>query len=496
MSYEKYFDKFIENDNESVIQYIPNADAKRFLYENAPRLFCPDETIEETFAFRTFTMRKHIHKAEDGYMITEFLTRERLPWASENKTINAPLTHHLNEFRWLKCSDMFLDYVSYHIKGAGSKYQSGRAFAYHAPALRAIYDFCITTKNEDYLKENALHLEEYFKTWQALHGTGTGLYWSVDDREGTEYTISGTTSTLKALRGIRPLFNACMYADGVALSKIFALVGDEKKAELYGECAENIKALINERLWDGDFYKAVHPLSEEDLEGPITTADIPKGHDAREIMGYLPYAYSIPPKDRCAPLKYLKDESVFSAPMGFATADMSNPRFLYYTDRDCVWNGHVWPFATSYTVNAVIEALESYPDSDLSCSDLLGFIKKYAEMHYSYEDGRKINFIDEVMEHDRLSWFAREKGKRGYVIPGGQERGKDYNHSTFIDLVLRGLCGIGTEGDALTVKPRVKGLWKWFKIENLTVRKNTYTVYYDEDGTHFGKGVGVSLEKA
>ena len=237
-------------------------------------------------------------------------------------------------------------------------------------------------------------------------------------------------------------------------------------------------------------------MNEDDIERPLTTADIPKGHDAREIMGYRPYAFGIPPKDRCEPLKYLKDDSVFSAPMGFATADMSNPRFLYYTDRDCVWNGHVWPFATSYTVNALINVLDNYTQDIISNSDLLGFIRKYAEMHYSYEDGRKINFIDEVMEHDRLSWFAREKGKRGFVIPGGQERGKDYNHSTFIDLVLRGLCGVYAEGDTLTVRPRIKGLWSWFKIENLTVKNNTYTVYYDEDGSHFGKGVGVIVEKA
>ena len=51
MTYEKYFDKFIKNDNESVIQYIPNSDAKDFLYENAPRLFCPDEVVEETFVY-------------------------------------------------------------------------------------------------------------------------------------------------------------------------------------------------------------------------------------------------------------------------------------------------------------------------------------------------------------------------------------------------------------------------------------------------------------
>jgi hypothetical protein len=56
MKYFEYIQAFIENDEEDVIQHIPNAEAQAFLLENAPRLYCPDPVIEETFAFRTFTM--------------------------------------------------------------------------------------------------------------------------------------------------------------------------------------------------------------------------------------------------------------------------------------------------------------------------------------------------------------------------------------------------------------------------------------------------------
>ena len=46
----------------------------------------------------------------------------------------------------------------------------------------------------------------------------------------------------------------------------------------------------------------------------------------------------------------------------------------------------------------------------------------------------------------------------------------------------------------LTVEPRIVGIWRWFKIENLTICRKTYTVYYDEDGSVFGKGAGVIIE--
>ena len=119
-------------------------------------------------------------------------------------------------------------------------------------------------------------------------------------------------------------------------------------------------------------------------------------------------------------------------------------------------------------------------------------------MHYIEKDGKTINWIDEVMHPDKLEWTSRTILKNlGWLNnKGGYERGKDYNHSTFIDLVLRGLIGIDVNATTLTVNPRVKGIWKWFKIENLTFKKKTYTVYYDEDGCKFNKGVGVIIEKA
>ena len=176
MNYEKYFDKFNANDPELFPTLIKNCAAKEFLRENAPRLYCPDEVIEETFAFRTWTMRKHIKLTEAGYVITEFLPD--VSWAGKYNTINCPLFHHLREFRWLKSADDYLDYITFFTRGEGAKY------SYHNPALAAMYDYCILTKNEDYLIRNVDAFEEYFDGWAENHLTDNGLYWSIDDREG------------------------------------------------------------------------------------------------------------------------------------------------------------------------------------------------------------------------------------------------------------------------------------------------------------------------
>ena len=119
-------------------------------------------------------------------------------------------------------------------------------------------------------------------------------------------------------------------------------------------------------------------------------------------------------------------------------------------------------------------------------------------MHYLMEDGKRINFIDEAMMPDEYVWVVRERLKAEDYVPserGGKLRGKDYNHSTFIDHVLRGLLGIDDKGETLKAEVRIVGIWKWFKLENLSFRKNKYNLYYDEDGTVFNKGRGVIVEK-
>ena len=57
------------------------------------------------------------------------------------------------------------------------------------------------------------------------------------------------------------------------------------------------------------------------------------------------------------------------------------------------------------------------------------------------------------------------------------------------------VVGIDPCADELTVNPKIRGLWKWFALENITFKGQSYNVYYDEDGDAFGKGKGVIIEK-
>ena len=76
---------------------------------------------------------------------------------------------------------------------------------------------------------------------------------------------------------------------------------------------------------------------------------------------------------------------------------------------------------------------------------------------------------------------------------GGKERGKDYNHSTFVDLVISGLVGARTDKEILEVEPAIPDGWDYFRLENLEYKGRLYTVTYDKDGSKYGCGKGIVI---
>ena len=76
---------------------------------------------------------------------------------------------------------------------------------------------------------------------------------------------------------------------------------------------------------------------------------------------------------------------------------------------------------------------------------------------YSQRDEDGSPYVDENMHPDTGVWLARsilrEWGRKD------MERGRHYNHSAFIDLVLRGIVGIvPSSGDTLRIAPLGKSL--------------------------------------
>lgn len=480
-----YVDIFNADDEEIYKNYIDNAHAYEWLKNEIPLFECPDEDVERAYYFRWWTFRKHVKSTAEGFVVTEFLPD--VPWSGRYNVINAPNGHHMYEGRWLKNADTYLtQYADVYFNDSENAHKYSTWFI---DGLWALYSVVGKLDIDSVLSKACA----YYEKWEDTHLTDIGAFWSIDDRDAMECSISGTTEDGRAIRGIRPTLNSYMCGDALAIARLALLANRKDIADKYLNKHENLKAFINGKLWCDGFYRAFHYENNE----YATAFDTPRYKSIREEIGYIPWMFNIPPKGREDVFSLLNDENCFYTPYGIASADKSHKRFLYEKNHECLWNGYVWPYATSQTLTALKNVIKNYGRTDFE-DTYSRLLVQYAKSHNRItESGKKVCWIDEVRHPLRDEWSSRQLLKEwGWrEDKGGYERGKDYNHSTFCDLIISGLVGVNTENETLTVTPTVPEEWNWFKLSNLSYRGSTYTVIYDRDGSKYGGAKGISIIK-
>ncbi len=473
MCLERYVTEFNVADHEYYQNDIDNAHALEWLQNEIPLLECPDEDIERTYYFRWWVYRKHIKKTPEGYMVTEFLPE--VPWSGKYNLINAAVGHHIMEGRWLKHADKYLkDYIYFFLNNQeeGMRYSSW--------LLWAAKEFQMITGSlqiSDFLKKAI----PYYSAWEKARKTECGLFWSVDDRDAMEFSISGTRNG-KMLKGIRPTLNSYMYGDAMAIYLLSEQCG--QALDEFRSKAEDICQKMWKLLWKDDFFRAWHP--ENGIFSDTNNRNLEKA--PRELIGYIPWYFGMPKQGHERVFLYLEDPKIFSTKFGITTADQSHPEFLFHSEHECLWNGYIWPFATAQTLTALIQAAEA--DRKIYGGIFCRLLRQYAKQHsLTLQNGKKIMWIDEVRSPYEDVWFSREKLKEcGWPKEkGGYERGKDYNHSTFCDLVITGLAGVRVKNNTVFFRPMLPETWQYFRLDNLNVLGDSYQITYDKNGEKYGK---------
>jgi len=484
--FSDYVHKFNKNDEETIKQVIDNGHVLEWMKAHVPVFECPDKTIEETYYFRWWVFRKHIKQTPEGIIFTEFLPD--VPWAGPFNSINSACGHHIAEARWLRNGNKYTDnYIRFWFQG------SGDVFSYSCWIVWAVYEYCLTIGNFGIAKELLHDFVGFYEKIEKTHMTRYGLFWSYDDRDAMEMSISGS--------GLRPTLNSYMYANAYAVSQIAAQTGETEIVELYAQKASNLLKNINQYLWDelAGFFKVI-PMENKDSQSvELNLLKIPSAENVREEIGYIPWSYNIANNDKDIAWKYLMDKKHFGAEFGPLTAERVHPDTLKpNSSHECLWNGPSWPFATTQTINSMICLLKRRDCDHLNKNDFMELIKMYSSCHYrENEQGKKINWLDENLDPDNGEWLSRKilKASGWPSHKGGYERGKDYNHSGFCDLIIRGVCGISIgNDDVLGIDPLLpQGMWEYFCLGGLPYKKHIITIIYDMNGEKNKKGKGLSI---
>lgn len=241
-----------------------------------------------------------------------------------------------------------------------------------------------------------------------------------------------------------------------------------------------------------------------------------------ELLAYMPFYYSLPsaalPANGAsgrligtgapfakfgAPMwPRLFDDKYFQGPWGLRTAAFDHPCYNYsYAHADC-WNGPSWPYATARVLTSAANVLGDYPaQSVLNIEKYFALLLQYAQQHTkstAFNDTASplgSGHVFEVIHPDLGYWINRWTMYEKKPQPSYKDVGDDYNHSTFLDLILSGLFGLrGAATDtSVSINPLIPSSVTHCAADHIGYRGHMLAIVWDADGTHYGKGTGLML---
>ena len=260
-----------------------------------------------------------------------------------------------------------------------------------------------------------------------------------------------------------------MFGNASALAYINNIYGDADKASIYQAKADTLRQLIETHLWNEK------DLFFETLRGD-TLAQV------REAIGYIPWYFNLPTvaSEYDVAWQQLLDEQGFSAPYGLTTAERRHPQFRSHGVGKCEWDGAIWPFATSQTLTA----LANYLNNLSVQKDMENAFFRQMKLYTESQHHRGRPYIGEYLDETTGAWLM-----------GDRERSRYYNHSTYNDLIITGICGLRPQADgSIVVNPLMpKDKWSYFCLDGINYRGHTLTILWDADGQHYHQGRGLTI---
>ncbi len=455
-----YAERFNAMEDENIIQAIPNSESSQWMEQNIPLFECPQHNFEELFYYRWWTLRKHIKETPVGYGMTEFLVNRS--YADKYNLIACAIGHHIYESRWLHNQEYLNQIIHTWYRGNEGK-PMAKMTKFSSWNPNAVWNRYLVNTDKAYLSDLYTDLKAEYAYWEETHRLSNGLYWQGDVQDGMEESISGGRKKQYA----RPTINSYMYGNAKALAEVARLLDNKADEQLYEQKAAEIKELIYTKLWN-------------DEHGFFETLRGDERSNVREAIGYIPWYFNLPEKQHENAWLQINDKEGFDAPYGLTTAERRHPEFRTHGVGRCEWDGAIWPFASSQTLTALANYLNTEQEHVVTSESYFRHMELYVEsMHHR---GRPYigEYLDEVT---------------GYWLKGDQERARYYNHSTFNDLMITGLMGLRPRADrTLEVNPLIpEGKWDWCCLDNVLYHGHIITILWDKYGTHYHQGKGLTL---
>jgi hypothetical protein len=466
-------------DHDKLAKEYFNEDAQWYL-KDIPFFECSDKKIEQVYYYRWKMYKAHIrYVGDNSYVITEFINHvawDRDPYC----TINAATMHHIYEGRWIKDPKYMDSYINY-------MYQDGGNNRHYSESIAdASYARFLVNMDSSFLFKQLDSMIRMYNEWGDHFDSAKNLYYIPAMPDATEYTIasidaSGGKDGFDDGEAYRPTINSYMYANALAIARIAAMKGDPATSKEYFKKAANLKANVENSLWNKFLQHFTDRFKVSNQY--VHYWDFIRG---RELAGFIPWYFNLPDDSPTfnAAWKHATDTSELLGKYGLRTNEPSYQyyfkQFVYYMgQRGSQWNGPSWPYQTSQVLTGMANFLNNYKQDVLSVSDYLHVLKQFTNQHF-LPNGKS----DLVENYD-----PNLGGPIVYYYWSNH-----YNHSSYNNLIITGLCGIRpSKGDTLVINPLVDSSIRYFCLDDILYHGHRVTVVYDKDGNKYKLGKGLSV---
>ncbi|OQO04307.1 hypothetical protein B0A48_10918 [Cryoendolithus antarcticus] len=452
-------------------------------HDRIPYFECSDKELQDVYYYRWKIFRAHQRDlGARGYISTEFLddvSWQLEPWAS----LNDATGFHIGEGRWSRDRRFSNDYINHMYNGGNDRHFTD--YMADSTWSRYLVDGDASTATQHIDAQKAL-----YGKWNDHLNASVGLYYIEPLLDATEYTISsidasGGKDGFTGGNAFRPSINSYMWANALGIANAAQLAGQVDVASTYRTLAATLKTTFQRDIWNTTLE---HFIDRYQVNNQYVTFFAPiRG---RELVGFVPWMFGMPDDTAqySAAWKHILSTNELLGAYGLRT---NEPSFQYYMRqyrydgatglRECQWNGPVWPFQTTQVLLAQANVLNDYIHQTINTSTYMSTLRTYANLHYL--PGTTTLDLQEDYEPD----------KPGPIV--GLPRSHHYFHSGFIDVIISGLVGIRPQAnDSIVLNPLVDSSISYFCLQNVAYHGHNLTVTWDATGSHYNRGVGLSLE--
>lgn len=454
-----------------------------YWFDEVPIFESSDPLLDHTWWYRWFMLRHNTARPDFGNFHHTLVyegrshkmgKEEYKPSGWEfSKLIPLSTPLHLTDLRWYGKADLSYEAARSLCDSIDKNglfrvlFTDGTGAEYANYAGWALYRLCLVHRDISFIKEVLSCFKANVRAvYKAHRGSGDHLQIETNHRlTGKEYQPSywyftgypdnaNDESSYVALKRVdRSIYT---YLNLLGLAYLCDITGDPDKTEFF-TLAGNLRDDILRKMWDGEsgFFYDLHFKTDE--KAPV-----------KNIVGIYPLWAGISGPEHTRALDYLFDPDVFNTGSAFASTGRDCPVFSadggwkkqYFKGRNgCMWDGPSWPYTTGIALDTIASQSKQY---HLGLDNqFMKLLRSYSLQHFQGQDIRRPYLVE---HYNSITGEAVSDEV-------------DYNHSFYIDLIIRHVVGIEPEQDGFLFCPCRSDL-KSFSLTALKLQGHCIDVYY------------------